>query len=127
MKNELLAFLMRLLPFSILLGLIQFLIQRYVFEVEFYYTSMSIYLFHFLATFLIYLSLVFVYKNFTDKTGFAFMALSLFKMVAAVIFLLPLVLSEVNAVFVNILAFFIPYFLFLVFETLYAVKLINKT
>ncbi|MBO2543700.1 hypothetical protein J0871_04655 [Salegentibacter sp. BDJ18] len=127
MKNELLAFLRRLLPFSILLWLIQFLLQQYVFEVEFYYSSFSIYLFHFLATFLIYLSLVFVYKNFTDKTGFAFMGLSLFKMVAAVIFLLPLVLSEVNAVFVNVLAFFIPYFLFLVFETLYAVKLINKT
>ncbi|MGW1454435.1 hypothetical protein SAMN04488033_11173 [Salegentibacter agarivorans] len=127
MKNELLAFLERLLPFSILLWLIQFLLQQYVFEVEFYYSSFSIYLFHFLATFLIYLSLVFVYKNFTDKTGFAFMGLSLFKMVAAVIFLLPLVLSEVNAVFVNVLAFFIPYFLFLVFETLYAVKLINKT
>jgi|TARA_R100001369_G_scaffold92170_1_gene135815 hypothetical protein len=127
MKNDLLAFLKRLLPFSILLWLIQFLLQQYVFEVEFYYSSFSIYLFHFLATFLIYLSLVFVYKNFTDKTGFAFMGLSLFKMVAAVIFLLPLVLSEVNAVFVNVLAFFIPYFLFLVFETLYAVKLINKT
>lgn len=127
MKNDLLVFLKRLLPFSILLWLIQFLLQQYVFEVEFYYSSFSIYLFHFLATFLIYLSLVFVYKNFTDKTGFAFMGLSLFKMVAAVIFLLPLVLSEVNAVFVNVLAFFIPYFLFLVFETLYAVKLINKT
>ncbi len=126
MKNELLAFLKRLLPFSILLWLIQFLLQRYVLEVKFYYSSFSIYLFHFLATFLIYLSLVFVYKNFSDKTGFAFMGLSLFKMFAAVIFLLPLILSGVNAVFANILAFFIPYFLFLVFETLYAVKLINK-
>ncbi|MBZ9630887.1 hypothetical protein LB465_08855 [Salegentibacter sp. LM13S] len=126
MKNELLAFLKRLLPFSILLWLIQFLLQRYVLEIEFYYSSFSIYLFHFLATFLIYLSLVFVYKNFADKTGFAFMGLSLFKMFAAVIFLLPLILRGVNAVFANILAFFIPYFLFLVFETLYAVKLINK-
>jgi hypothetical protein len=70
--------------------------------------------------------LVFIYRKFSDKAGFAFMGLSLLKMFAAVIFLLPLVLSEVNAVFANILAFFIPYFLFLVFETLYAVKLINK-
>lgn len=126
MKNELLAFLKRLLPFSILLWFVQFLLQRYVLDIEFYYSSFSIYLFLFMATFLIYFSLVFVYKNFADKTGFAFMGLSLFKMLAAVIFLLPLVLSEINAVFVNILAFFIPYFLFLIFETLYAVKLINK-
>ena len=126
MKNDLLAFLKRLLPFTLLLWLIQFLLQRYVLEMEFYYSSFSIYLFHFLATFLIYLSLVFVYRNFQENTGFAFMGLSLFKMVAAVIFLLPLILSEVNAVFANILAFFIPYFLYLIFETFYAVKLINK-
>tara|TARA_B100001063_G_C16756166_1_gene553261 strand:+ start:1493 stop:1876 length:384 start_codon:yes stop_codon:yes gene_type:complete len=126
MKNDLLAFLKRLLPFTLLLWLIQFLLQRYVLEMEFYYSSFSIYLFHFLATFLIYLSLVFVYRNFQENTGFAFMGLSLFKMVAAVIFLLPLILNEVNAVFANILAFFIPYFLYLIFETLYAVKLINK-
>ena len=67
-----------------------------------------------------------MYRNFTENTGFAFMGLSLLKMVAAIIFLLPLVLSETNQVFANILAFFVPYFLFLVFETLYAVKLINK-
>lgn len=126
MKNDLLNFLKRLLPFTLLIWLIQFLLQRYVLGMDFYYSSLSIYLFHFLATFVIYLSLVFVYKNFPDKTGFAFMGLSLFKMLAAVIFLLPLVLSGVNAVFANILAFFIPYFLYLVFETLYAVKLINK-
>ena len=126
MKNDLLAFLKRLLPFTLLLWLIQFLLQGYVLEMEFYYSSFSIYLFHFLATFLIYLCLVFVYRNFTENTGFAFMGLSLFKMVAAVIFLLPLILSELNAVFANILAFFIPYFLYLIFETLYAVKLINK-
>ena len=126
MKNDLLAILKRLLPFTLLLWLIQFLLQRYVLEMEFYYSSFSIYLFHFLATFLIYLILVFVYRNFTENTGFAFMGLSLFKMVAAVIFLLPLILSEINAVFANILAFFIPYFLYLIFETFYAVKLINK-
>ncbi|TDN87388.1 hypothetical protein DET49_11278 [Salegentibacter sp. 24] len=126
MKNELLAFLKRLLPFSVLLCLIQFLLQTYVLDVEFYYSSFSIYLFLFMATLLIYLSLVFVYRAFPDKAGFAFMGLSLIKMLAAVIFLLPLVLNEVNDVFINILAFFIPYFLFLIFETLYAVKLINK-
>ncbi|SKB52195.1 hypothetical protein SAMN05660776_1608 [Salegentibacter holothuriorum] len=126
MKNDLLAFLKRLLPFTLILWLIQFLLQHYVLELEFYYSSFSIYLFHFLATFLIYLSLVFVYRNFTENTGFAFMGLTFFKMVMAVIFLLPLILSGVDTVFVDILAFFIPYFLYLIFETIYAVKLINR-
>ncbi|MBE7641481.1 MULTISPECIES: hypothetical protein [Salegentibacter] len=126
MKNDLLAFLKRLLPFTLFLWLIQFLLQQYVLELDFYYSSFSIYLFHFVATFLIYSILVFVYRNFTENTGFAFMGLSLLKMVMAVIFLLPLVLSGLDGVFSNILAFFIPYFLFLIFETLYAVKLINK-
>ncbi|SHF70723.1 hypothetical protein SAMN05444483_102122 [Salegentibacter echinorum] len=127
MKNDILAFLKILLPFSISLWLIQSLLQHYVFNIDFFYSAYSIYIFHGVATSIIYGILVLVYRNFKDKTGFAFMGLSLLKMLAAVLFLLPLVLSEANAIFANILIFFIPYFLFLVLETLYAVKLINRT
>lgn len=126
MKNNILAFLKILFPFSISLWLIQSLLQHYVLSLDFFYSTYSIYIFHFVATFIIYGILVLVYLNYRDKTGFAFMGLSLIKMLAAVLFLLPLVLSETNAVFANILMFFIPYFLFLILETLYAVKLINK-
>ena len=125
MKKKLPAFLKVFLPFSLVLFLIQYLLLNYLFESDLFYPVWAIYLFHFLATLIIYSILVWIHQNFQDKTGFAFMGLSLLKMLAAVIFLLPLILSGSTSTFLNILAFFIPYFLFLIFETLYAVKLIN--
>lgn len=126
MKQQLLNFAYRLLPFTIILYLIQYLITAFLLEgVDLYYPVYAIYLFHFLATLIIYFILILVYNNFQDKTGFAFMGASLLKMLAAVLFLLPMLLSNSANPFANLLSFFIPYFMFLVFETFYAVKLIN--
>lgn len=127
MKNHKLSgFLKVLLPFSIVLFGVQHLLLNFIFESELFYPVWALYLFYFFATLIIYSILIWVHKNFQDKTGFAFMALSLLKMLAAVVFLLPLILSETPSVFLNIIAFFIPYFLFLGFETFYVVKLINS-
>lgn len=126
MKQQLLNFAYRLLPFTIILYLIQYLITAFLLEgVDLYYPVYAIYFFHFLATLIIYFILILVYNNFQDKTGFAFMGASLLKMLAAVLFLLPMLLSNSANPFANLLSFFIPYFMFLVFETFYAVKLIN--
>ncbi len=126
MKEQLPRFLFRLLPFATVLFLIQFFITRFMLDGEkLFYPVYVIYLFHFFTTLLIYLLLLFISNNFQDKTGFAFMGASLFKMLAAVIFLLPFLLNNSGYAFTNLLSFFIPYFLFLIFETYYAVKLIN--
>lgn len=126
MKEQLPRFLFRLIPFTTILFLIQFFITRFMIDGDvLFYPVYAIYLFHFIATFLIFLMLLFVYNNFQDKTGFAFMGASLIKMMAAVIFLLPVLLNNSGHAFTNLLSFFIPYFLFLIFETYYAVKLIN--
>ena len=125
MQDKLLSFLKIFIPFSIVLLAIQFIVAEYVLQLELYYPTWAIYSFHILATFLIYLFLVFVNKSFSDKTGFAFLACSLLKMLAAVIFLLPMMLSDTPDPFQDLMAFFIPYFLFLIFETIYAVRLIN--
>lgn len=125
MKDKILSFLKLFVPFSVLLFLLHFAVVNYLLKAELYYTTISVYSFHVLATFLIYLFLSYVHKTFSDKTGFAFMGCSLLKMLAAVLFLLPMMLSEVNNPFYDMLAFFIPYFLFLIFETIYAVRLIN--
>lgn len=126
MQAKITPFLKFFIPFSLILFAIQFGLVNYVFKLDLYYSTIAIYGFHVLATFFIYLFLVFVYNSFSDKTGFAFMACSLLKMLAAVLFLLPLMLNDVTKPFLNIITFFIPYFLFLIFETVYAVKLINS-
>lgn len=126
MKEQLLKFLTRLIPFTTVLFLIQYFLTRFLLNSEtMFYPVYAIYLFHFFSTFLIYWMLLLIHNNFQDKTGFAFMGASLLKMVAAVIFLLPVLINNTGYAFTNIISFFIPYFLFLVFETFYAVKLIN--
>jgi len=126
MKEQLLKFIIRLIPFTTVLFLIQFFLTRFMLNSEaLFYPVYAIYLFHFFSTLLIYWMLLLIHNNFQDKTGFAFMGASLLKMVAAVIFLLPVIINNTGYAFTNILSFFIPYFLFLVFETFYAVKLIN--
>ena len=126
MKQQLLKFALRLIPFTIVLFLVQYLVNVFLLEdMKLYYPLYAIYLFHFLATLIIYIIILLIYNNFQDKTGFAFMGSSLLKMLAAVLFLLPMMLNNSDNPFVNLLSFFIPYFMYLVFETIYAVKLIN--
>lgn len=126
MQAKLISFLKLFLPFSLILFGIQFILIEYILKIDLYYSTLAVYAFHVIATFLIFLFLVYVHKSFSEKTGFAFMATSLFKMFAAVLFLLPMMLNSTENRFQQIIAFFIPYFLFLIFETIYAVKLINR-
>jgi hypothetical protein len=70
--------------------------------------------------------LIFVNKNYFDKTGFAFLATSILKMMASIVFLIPLIQSTSINLIPDVFAFFIPYFLFLTFETFFAIRLINN-
>lgn len=125
MQQKIISFLKVFIPFFIICLLIQFALVNYLFHPDLYYSTFSIYAFQFIATLIVYFLLVLVQQNFSDKTGFAFMGCSLFKMLAAVLFLLPMMLNGTANPFQSLIAFFIPYFIFLVFETIYAVKLIN--
>lgn len=125
MKKQILHFLKGFVPFTLIIFTIHFLIVNYLDGVTFYYSLPVIYLFHILSTLIVYLAMVLVYSKSRDYTGYTFMGGSLLKMMAAVVFLLPMLLNNTENPFANILSFFIPYFLYLIFETIYAVKLIN--
>lgn len=124
---RLLSFLKYFIPFSIILFLAQHFVTISVLKnTTFFYPTWSIYTFHVLATFLIYIFILFVHKSFPDKTGFAFMSASVLKMMAVVVFLIPLIQSDRTNTIPDIAAFFIPYFLYLFFETFFALQLLNK-
>lgn len=126
MKKLSLHFLKVLIPFTLLLFTAQYFITKHAFSsYEFYYSTWSIYLFHFIVTFLIYMAVLVVHKNLEEKTGFAFLACSGLKMFAAVVFLIPVIKGEAVDSVADIGAFFIPYFLFLFLETIFAVKLLK--
>lgn len=127
MKRQLLNFLKWFSLFTAFLFILQYYITtRYFDNVDFYYGVSAIYSFHVLATLIIYLILLWIHHNFQENTGFAFMGASLLKMLAAVLFLLPMILDKSTDALQNVFAFFIPYFFYLIFETIQAVKLINS-
>ena len=120
-------FLKLIIPFSIVLFFIQnYIIGSFFQNITFFYSTWSIYLFHLVITLISYGFLLFVNRTFADKTGFAFMGFSLFKMMAAIVFLIPLIQSDLESQIPDVRAFFIPYFLYLFFETLFAVRLLSK-
>ncbi len=124
--TQIFSFLKYFIPFALLLSLTHLLFVTYVLvDLKFELGIDSIYLFLFFTTLLIYIFLVFVNVKFPEKTGFAFLTSSLLKMMASVVFLLPIILSK-NRLVNDVLAFFISYFLFLIFETIFVVRLINK-
>lgn len=124
---KILPFLKYLIPFTLLFFVAQYYgTAAWSAHHEFFYATWSIYLFLFVSTLLIYLLLLFVNLNFPDFTGFAFLGTTFVKMMAAVVFLIPLIQSEGRETNLDIAAFFIPYFLFLLFETVFAIRLINK-
>lgn len=125
MKELFLNFFKRFVLFAVALFFFQFIVVDYIYDLELFYSTAAVYGFHFAATLLVYFALLFVYANFPDKTGFAFIGFGLFKMFASVLFLVPMLLNESLNPFQDILAFFVPYFLFLAFETVSAVKLLN--
>jgi hypothetical protein len=126
--NRVIDFLKYFVPFSIVLFVSQyFVMQSLSDKLVFFYSVWSIYIFNIVATFLVYLFLIFVNKNFSTYTGFAFLGASFFRMMVAIIFLIPLIKANVKDPIIDLGAFFIPYFLFLLFETYFTVRLINKS
>ncbi|MBF7092738.1 hypothetical protein IUY40_14470 [Flavobacterium sp. ALJ2] len=125
--NKVVDFLKYFVPFSIVLLVTQyFIMQSLSAQLVFFYSVWSIYIFNILATFLVYLFLIYVNKVFPTYTGFAFLGASFFRMMVAIIFLIPLIKAGVKDPIIDLGAFFIPYFLFLLFETYFTVRLINK-
>jgi len=127
MKQQLRSFLISLSLVTAILFVAQYFITVNFFKTtEFYYGVPAIYAFMVLSTLIIYLILLWIHHNFSENTGFAFMGASLLKMLAAVLFLLPMILARLEDDIENIFAFFIPYFFYLIFETIQAVRLINS-
>lgn len=126
MKEKILAFIKQFIPFTIILFVLQSLSIHFLFsEIPFFYSIYSIYLFHFLSTFILFLFLVFINHTFFDFTGYTFLANGLVKMFASVVFLMPLIQSDFDNKIPDVAAFFIPFFLFLLFETIHSIRLLN--
>tara|TARA_B100001146_G_scaffold154379_1_gene135733 strand:+ start:161 stop:541 length:381 start_codon:yes stop_codon:yes gene_type:complete len=125
MKANFLKLTTYLVIFTLVLMAIQYGVL-FSFEVELFYAVWQIYLFHFSLAF-ITCSLL-LYFSFLDKSkaGFVFIVCSLLKMLATVVFLLPMMLRLKTDMFANIMMVLLPYLVYLIFETIYVNKLLNS-
>ncbi len=66
-------------------------------------------------------------KLIPDYIGFTFMGFILLKMIAALVFLLPLIKMENVSKIPDFTSFFIPYFIFLFLEILLTMKILKHS
>ncbi len=126
MKRHVFAFLKLMLPLTAVLCGLQYALVTYgITGYDFQLSTITIYAFHLVVTFLIYLFLLYISRRSADKTGYAFMGCSLLRMMASVVFLWPLIAQEGSFVG-DVLAFFVPYFVFLTIEVFYVVKFVQE-
>jgi hypothetical protein len=117
-----------LIPITVLFYFCQeFILSTYFSQVEFKLSTFSIYLFHFLTVAVSYTSLVLVNKYFFQQTGYAFLAFGIIKMGLSVFFLMPVIDSDIPNKIPDVLSFFIPFFIFLLLETIISVNLLNSS
>lgn len=120
-------FLIQLALFTIILfGIHSYIVQNYFTTTEFYFETWKIYAFQFISVTALIYFLKHRSKTKPDKVFNTFVLLSLIKMIAVVVFLLPLFFNKTINPKPAVFSFFIAYFIFLILETRYAVKILNE-
>lgn len=87
----------------------------------------QIYLFQIIVVFSMYAWISYNHHNGKKELFNLFMAGTLIKVVVALVFLLPVFLSDLESKRPDVFNFFIPYFVFLAFEMFSITRLINKS
>jgi len=109
----------------ILLGIHSYLLSH--FESIIYIIPLwQIYVFHFVVTTLVYTIINFQYSKGKTEIFNLFLGFTLLKMILAIVFLLPVILSDMEKKQPDVFNFFIPYFLYLFFEVYSLTSFLQK-
>lgn len=126
-RKRQISFLLQLLGVTLIVfGIHAYLLSHFAKEVDFFFPLWQIYLFHVLITTVLYSSINYRFSNGKKDIFNLFMVLTFLKMVLAIIFLLPLLLSEFENKQPDVFNFFIPYFLYLFFEVFALTRFLQK-
>lgn len=93
-----------------------YIVSQLFSEILLYFPLWSIYLFNSVLVIIVFLVLYFKIRSGSKKAYQIFLLLTLVKMALAIVFLLPLFFGKTDSPEVDVINFFIPYFLFLGFE-----------
>ncbi len=116
MNKKTSSFLLRLIGFTLLLFLIHTYIIYQFFEGQLYFPIWAIYIFNAVLVGIVYSVLIYKNKHGSKKKYELFLGLTMLKMILAIVFLLPLFFGKSDHTQLEVINFFIPYFLFLAFE-----------
>jgi hypothetical protein len=110
----------------ILFGVHLYILSQF-FEGNLHFPVWSIYVFNSIMVCLVYLVITYKSKKGSKNMYQLFLGLTLLKMALAIVFLLPLFFGKSNHAQLEVINFFIPYFLFLGFEIFSLNKFLQKT
>ena len=117
MIKHLLKFLFKLIMVTgLLLAIHYYVILNFFSDLDLFFPIWSIYAFNAVLVFLVYCILFYKSVGGNEKAYTHFLVLTLGKMVLSIVFLSPLFFDKTENPKVDVINFFIPYFLFLSFE-----------
>lgn len=126
-KKRQLSFLLQIIAISVLLFAIhQYILYYFASSVMMFFPIWHIYLFHILVAIVIYTIINYRYSKGKTEIFTLFMAITIIKMILAILFLLPLLLSDFAKKQPDVFNFFIPYFIYLFLEVFYVTKFLQK-
>lgn len=126
-KSRQLEFLVQVLILSVVLwGIHSYILSYFGSQLTLFFPIWHIYAFHLVVTTLFYTIINYRFSKGQKDIFILFMGCTLAKMFLAILFLLPLILSELERKQPDIFNFFIPYFIYLSFEVYAITKFLSK-
>ncbi len=123
MQKDTINFILKLIGFSFLLCTVHYYIFIIFFsDLDLYLPIWAIYLFNAILVLVVYLMINHKASTDSSKIYNTFLVLTMVKMALAVVFLLPLFAGKSEHARVEVINFFLPYFIFLIFE----IKMLSK-
>ena len=126
MSKETNSFILRLLIVTIILFGVHFYIIKQFFQGNLYFPIWTIYVFNAVLVFVVYTIINYKVSQGSDKIYQLFLGLTFLKMILAIVFLLPLFFGKSEHSQLEVINFFIPYFMYLAFEIFSLNKFFQK-
>jgi CDP-diglyceride synthetase len=126
-KKRQINFLIQLAVISLIFfGIHSYLLYYFAKDFVFFFPLWQVYTFLFVITLLLYSVVNYKFSNGKSEIFNTFMVSTFLKMILAIVFLLPLLLSNQEEKQPDVFNFFIPYFLYLFFEVFSLTKFLQK-
>jgi TM2 domain-containing membrane protein YozV len=126
-RNRQASYLFQLILISLVLfGVHQYILHYFASSFIFFFPLWHIYVFHILVAIIIYTLINYRYSKGNTEIFTLFMGVTLVKMILAIVFLLPLLLSDFQKKQPDVFNFFIPYFIYLFLEVFFVTKFLQK-